>query len=64
MPQPRASQRTRQISGIVDSWLLRAGAKISKFLIEYRYLIAVMFIGFIVWAIVFNVAVVDYIDSN
>lgn len=64
MPQLRASQRTRQISGIVDSWLLRAGAKIAKFLIEYRYLIAVMFIGFIVWAIVFNVAVIDYIDSN
>ncbi|MFW9975990.1 MAG: hypothetical protein ACFFDQ_12035 [Candidatus Thorarchaeota archaeon] len=56
--------RIRQISTRVDNRLLRVGEKIARFLIDYRYLISVMLIGFIVWAIVFNVAVIDYIDSN
>ncbi|MHA3962058.1 MAG: glycosyltransferase family protein [Candidatus Thorarchaeota archaeon SMTZ1-45] len=64
MHQLKTSQRIRRISSIVDSWFLRVGDKIARFLIEYRYLIAVLFIGFIVWAIVFNVAVIDYIDTN
>jgi len=48
----------------VDKWLLRVGEKIAGFLIDYRYLISVMLIGLIVWSIVFNVAVIDYINSS
>ena len=52
------------LSNRLDRWLLRVGEKIAKFLIDYRYLIVVLLIGFIVWAIVFNVAVLDYVNSN
>ncbi|MBY8997590.1 MAG: hypothetical protein KGD60_07650 [Candidatus Thorarchaeota archaeon] len=57
-------KRVRLISNRVDSWLLRFGHKTSRFLIDYRYLISVLIIGFIVWAIVFNIAVIDYTNSN
>ena len=57
-------KRVRLISSRVDSWLLQLGHKTARFLIDYRYLISVMIIGFIVWAIVFNIAVIDYTNSN
>jgi hypothetical protein len=40
------------------------GHRAARFLIEYRYLISVLLIGFIVWAIVFNVAVTDYLQGG
>ena len=43
---------------------IRIGHKTSRFLIGYRYLISVMIIGFIVWAVVFNIAVIDYTNSG
>jgi hypothetical protein len=57
-------KRVRLASTRVDRWLLRAGQKVARFLIDYRYLISVMIIGFIVWAIVFNIAVIDYINTS
>ncbi|MHA2322232.1 MAG: hypothetical protein ACXACG_11320, partial [Candidatus Thorarchaeota archaeon] len=57
-------KRVRLISNRVDSLLLRLGHKAASFLIKYRYLISVMIIGFIVWAIVFNIAVIDYLNTN
>ncbi|MFW9869394.1 MAG: hypothetical protein ACFFEL_07195 [Candidatus Thorarchaeota archaeon] len=52
-----------QISRTIDRMLNQTGQRITRFLIEYRILISVMVIGFIVWAIVFNAAVVDYTSS-
>jgi hypothetical protein len=40
------------------------GKGVARFLIEYKYLISVLIIGFIVWAIVFNVAVIDYTNTG
>ncbi|OLS30960.1 MAG: hypothetical protein ThorAB25_06160 [Candidatus Thorarchaeota archaeon AB_25] len=57
-------KRFRLASTRVDRWLLRAGQKVARFLIDYRYLISVMIIGFIVWAIVFNIAVIDYLNTS
>ena len=57
-------KRIRLISNRVDSWLLQTGHKTARFLIDYRYLLSVMIIGFIVWAIVFNIAVIDYTSSG
>ncbi len=47
----------------IDNSLYRAGKRMTRFLIENRILISVMFIGLIVWAIVFHTAVVDYTSS-
>ncbi|MGD9395191.1 MAG: hypothetical protein PVJ05_02065 [Candidatus Thorarchaeota archaeon] len=57
-------KRVRLATTRVDKWLLRVGQRTSKFLIDYRYLISVLIIGFIVWAIVFNIAVIDYLDTS
>ncbi|MFW9833615.1 MAG: hypothetical protein ACFFEK_06445 [Candidatus Thorarchaeota archaeon] len=65
MPVPEDSRkRVDLLSNRLDRWLLRVGERIAKFLIDYRYLILVLLIGFIVWTIVFNVAVLDYVNSN
>ncbi len=47
----------------IDNSLYRAGKRMTCFLIENRILISVMFIGLIVWAIVFHTAVIDYTSS-
>jgi len=52
-----------QISRTIDSLLYRTGQRMTRVLIENRILISVMVIGFIVWAIVFNAAVIDYTSS-
>jgi len=57
-------KRIQHISNRVDNWLLRVGQRTARFLIEYRYLITILLIGFIVWAIVFNVAVIDYLQGG
>lgn len=58
--------RSRLTNGIqrLDNLLLRIGRRLIQFLSEYRYLIAVMLIGFIIWTVVFNIALVDYLNSN
>ena len=56
--------KVRQISSRVDCWFLRIGHRVARFLIDYRYLISVLIIGYIVWAIVFNIAVIDYTNSS
>lgn len=48
----------------MDNLLLRIGRRQAQFISEYRYLIAVMLIGFIIWAVVFNIALVDYLNSS
>lgn len=52
-----------RISRTIDSLLYQTGQRMTRFLIENRILISVMVIGFIVWAIVFNAAVIDYTSS-
>ncbi len=52
-----------RISRTIDSLLYQTGKRMTRVLIENRILISVMVIGFIVWAIVFNAAVVDYTSS-
>ncbi len=58
--------RSRMTNGIqrVDNLLLRIGRRQAQFISEYRYLIAVMLIGFIIWTVVFNIALVDYLNSS
>ncbi len=58
--------RSRMTNGIqrMDNLLLRIGRRQAQFISEYRYLIAVMLIGFIIWAVVFNIALVDYLNSS
>ena len=63
-PLEDSPQRGQLFFKQVDRWILRVGKKIAKFLVEYRYLMSVFIIGFIVWAIVFNTAVIDYVNSN
>ena len=48
----------------LDDLLLRVGRRQAQLIREYRFLIAVMLIGFIVWATVFNIALVDYLNSS
>jgi len=48
----------------MDNLLLRIGRRQAQFISEYRYLIAVMLIGFIIWTVVFNIALVDYLNSS
>jgi len=64
LPLEVSRKRVRLAVSRVDKWLLRVGQRTAKFLINYRYLISVMIIGFIVWAIVFNIAVIDYLDTS
>ncbi len=58
--------RSRMTNGIqrMDNLLLRIGRRQAQFISEYRYLIAVMLIGFIIWVVVFNIALVDYLSSS
>ena len=48
----------------LDGFLLRSGRRLAAIFQEYRILIAVLLIGFIVWSVVFNIALVDYLGSN
>jgi len=48
----------------LDDLLLRVGRRQAQIFREYRFLIAVMLIGFIVWATVFNIALVDYLNTS
>ena len=48
----------------LDGFLLRSGRRLAALFREYRILIAVMLIGFIVWSVVFNIALVDYLNSS
>ncbi len=58
--------RIRLTNGIqrMDNLLLRIGRRQAQLISKYRYLIAVMLIGFIIWAVVFNIALVDYLNSS
>ncbi len=55
---------TQLVINRVDRWLLRMGCKAARFLVDYRYLLSVLVIGFIVWSIVFHFAVIDYVNTN
>lgn len=57
-------KRIHHTSNLIDSWLLRVGQRAASFLIEYRYLITVLLIGFIVWALLFHLAVLDYVNTS
>lgn len=57
-------KRVRLISERVDRWLLRLGHRTAGFLVDYRYLISILVIGFVVWALVFNAAVIDYLSGG
>ena len=48
----------------LDAILLRLGRRQAQLFSEYRFLIAVMLIGFIVWSVVFNIALVDYLNTS
>ncbi|MBN2230429.1 MAG: hypothetical protein JW779_12650 [Candidatus Thorarchaeota archaeon] len=56
--------RIRTSRNLLDRWFLRNGHRLAETLNEYRYLIAVLLIGFVVWAVVFNIALVDYLNST
>ncbi len=58
--------RTRLTTGIqrMDNLFFRSGRRLAQLISEYRYLIAVLLIGYIVWAVVFNIALVDYLNSS
>jgi hypothetical protein len=47
-----------------DHRLLRYGRHLSQIISEYQYLMAVLLIGFVVWSVVFNVALVDYLNTR
>ncbi len=47
-----------------DSRLLRLGSRLSQLLSEYRYFIAVMLFGLVIWVVVFNIALTDYLSTN
>ena len=44
--------------------MLRSGKRIGLLLHQYRYLLAVFLIGFVVWTVVFNIAVIDYVNTS
>ncbi|MGY5870670.1 MAG: hypothetical protein RTV72_00345 [Candidatus Thorarchaeota archaeon] len=48
----------------MDKLLNRAGRRLAQLFSEYRYLIAVLLIGLIVWTVTFNIALVDYLNSS
>lgn len=54
----------RRFGRSIDRRLNTAGHRMSRILIEHRLLISVLIIGFIVWALVFNAAVLDYTASS
>lgn len=58
--------RSRIIKSVqrFDDLLLKGGRRISRLINEYRYLLAVMLIGFVVWSVVFNIALVDYLNTR
>jgi hypothetical protein len=62
----RSSYRARMVESIhrVDLRLLHCGHRLSEVISEYRYLIAVLLIGFVVWSVVFNIALVDYLNTR
>ena len=47
-----------------DSRLLRLGNRLIQLLNEYRFFIAVMLFGLVIWVVVFNVALTDYLSSS
>lgn len=54
----------RRLGRTLDRRLYKTGHRMSRILIENRILISVLLIGFIVWALVFNAAVVDYTATS
>lgn len=48
----------------LDDRLLRIGRRQAQLFSEYRFLIAVMLIGLIVWSVVFNIALTDYLNTS
>jgi len=58
--------RDRSKTGLksLDDRLLRIGRRQAELFREYRFLIAVMLIGAIVWSVVFNIALVDYLGES
>ncbi|MGY5880230.1 MAG: hypothetical protein RTV31_08265 [Candidatus Thorarchaeota archaeon] len=58
--------RTRLTTGIqrMDNLFFRNGRRLAQLFSDYRYLIAVLLIGYVVWAVVFNIALVDYLNSS
>ena len=48
----------------VDSHLLKLGDRLAQLLSEYRYFIAVMLFGLVIWVVVFNIALTDYLNSS
>jgi hypothetical protein len=62
----KEGQRFRIVKSVhrIDVILLRYGRRMSRLLSDYRYLLAVLIIGFVVWAVVFNIALVDYLNTR
>ncbi len=58
--------RYRLTTGIqrMDNLFFRSGRRLTQLISEYRYLLAVLIIGLVVWVVVFNIALVDYLNSN
>ncbi|MFW9794515.1 MAG: hypothetical protein ACFFEE_09440, partial [Candidatus Thorarchaeota archaeon] len=53
----------RRMSHTIDSLLYRTGKRLTRCLVENRVIISVLVIGFIVWAVVFNAALIDYTST-
>lgn len=47
-----------------DTFLLGIGRKLTQLFSEYRYFIAVMLLGLVIWVVVFNIALTDYLGSS
>jgi hypothetical protein len=62
----REGYRFRTVNAVhrIDDILLKSGWRLSRLLAEYRYLLAVLIIGFVVWSVVFNIALVDYLNTR
>jgi hypothetical protein len=56
--------RLYELTRRVDHRLLHSGRRLTEIISEYRYLIAVLIIGFVVWSVVFNIALVDYLNTR
>jgi len=58
--------RYRLTTGIqrMDNLFFRSGRRLAQLVSEYRYLLAVLIIGLVIWVVVFNIALVDYLNSN
>ncbi|MHA2151120.1 MAG: hypothetical protein ACXAAQ_03895 [Candidatus Thorarchaeota archaeon] len=54
----------RRFGRTIDRVFYNTGHRLSNYLIEHRILISVLLVGFIVWALVFNAAVIDYTQSG